>query len=85
MRRKAKREGKDPNYYLSVGAAVPTIDVVSLLKKMKREAALEAWKRDHSQHCLSYHLDPEGCKRGRSCAFLHVDVNDFVEGDEVAG
>lgn len=85
MMRKAKREGKDPNHYLSIGAAVPTVDVVRRLKKMGREAALESWKRDHSQHCLSYHLDPEGCKRGRSCAFLHVDVNDFVEGDEVAG
>jgi tRNA-dihydrouridine synthase 1 len=85
MVRKAKREGKDPNHYLSIGAAVPTVDAVSRLKKMTREAALEAWKTDHSQHCLGYHLDPEGCKRGRSCAFLHVDVNDFVEGDEVAG
>jgi tRNA-dihydrouridine synthase 1 len=85
MIRKAKREGKDPNHYLSIGAVVPSIDIVSRLKKMSREAALEAWKRDHSQHCLSYHLDPDGCKRGRSCAFLHVDVNDFVEGDEVAG
>lgn len=83
--RKAKREGKDPNYYLSIGAAVPTTETVKWFRGMKREDAMNAWKKDHSQHCLSYHLDPGGCKRGRTCAFLHVDANSFVEGDEVAG
>ena len=45
------------------------------------------WKRDHSQHCFAHHF-PEaeeaapaaaagtggGCKRDRTCAFLHADV-----------
>jgi len=85
MMRKAKREGKDPMHYLQIGAAVPTEDEIRSLLKLPRSEALEVWKRDHSQHCLSHHLDPEGCQRGRTCAFLHVDVNRFDEQDEVAG
>jgi len=86
MIRKAKREGKvDLQHYLHIGAAVPSLEVVQRLREMPREDALAQWKQDHSQHCMSFHLDVEGCKRGRTCAFLHVDSNNFVETDEVAG
>jgi tRNA-dihydrouridine synthase 1 len=85
MMRKAKREGKDLNFYLNVGAAVPSTETVKRLRAMGRDEAMEAWKKEHSQHCLSYHLDPDGCNRGRACAFLHVESNSFVEVDEVAG
>jgi tRNA-dihydrouridine synthase 1 len=88
MKRKAKREGKPLEYYLDLGAAVPSVEKVKRLKKVAREEALEEWKKEHSQHCMSFHLDKEGCKRDRACAFLHADSqgsNAFVESDEVAG
>lgn len=104
MIRKAKREGKskdDLDYYLRLGAAVPTRSEIVRLKSLDQKQQLEEWKhKDHSQHCLAHHL--EGCKRGRGCAFLHVDSIDdsaggqggkgepfhnttFEEQDEVAG
>ena len=74
MIRKAKREGKDLNYYLNIGAKNPTQEIIESLKSMKKEEAFEIWKRDHSQHCYSFHFDEGGCKRDRTCAFLHADV-----------
>lgn len=74
MIRKSKREGKDINYYLNIGAKNPTQEIVDKLKAMKREEAFEIWKKDHSQHCFSHHFDEGGCKRDRTCAFLHADV-----------
>lgn len=89
MIRKAKREGKkDLNFYLQIGAEVPTREKIKRLKGLTRGEQLSIWKEDHSQHCLSFHLDPEGCKRDRACAFLHVDIlgrNGFDEKDAVAG
>lgn len=89
MIRKAKREGKsDLNYYLRIGAELPTRETIEKLKGLPRDEVMTLWKKSHSQHCLSFHLDPNGCTRGRTCAFLHVDVlgaHSFVEKDEVAG
>jgi tRNA-dihydrouridine synthase 1 len=89
MIRKAKREGKqDLEYYLRIGAEIPTVEMVERLRKLSKEEQLELWKKDHSQHCMSFHLDPNGCQRNRACAFLHVDAkgtNTFVESEEVAG
>ena len=89
MMRKAKREGKkDLMHYLRIGAEVPTSKTVKKLKKLPRQEAMAIWKEKHSQHCLAFHIDEGGCKRGRGCAFLHVDCvgkNTFVEEDEVAG
>jgi tRNA-dihydrouridine synthase 1 len=90
MIRKAKREGKtDLNFYLRVGCIVPTIETIAKLKRLSKQEQLELWKKlDHSQHCLSFHVDPGGCQRDRACAFLHVeakDSNHFEESDEVAG
>jgi len=89
MVRKAKREGlADLNHYLRIGAEIPTVDVVKRLKSYSKEECLAAWKKDHSQHCMSFHLDEGGCKRDRACAFLHVEAKDgekFDEKDEVAG
>jgi tRNA-dihydrouridine synthase 1 len=89
MIRKAKREGKaDMEYYLRIGAEVPTLATIEKLKALKRDEQLKVWKQEHSQHCMSFHLDPEGCKRDRACAFLHSHAkgsNTFVESDEVAG
>ena len=88
MIRKAKREGKDNlEFYLRVGALVPTKAVVARLKTMSHDDQLAEWKKNHSQHCMGYHLST--CQRDRGCAFLHVDsqhgTNTFVESDEVAG
>lgn len=86
MIRKAKREGKkDKMYYLKIGAKVPTYNTLEKLRHMPRDKALGEWKCHHSQHCFSYHMEPDKCKRGRSCAFLHVDLHRFNERDEVAG
>mmetsp|Transcript_13173 Transcript_13173/g.28503 ORF Transcript_13173/g.28503 Transcript_13173/m.28503 type:complete len:661 (-) Transcript_13173:106-2088(-) len=89
MMRKAKREGlADLEHYLRIGAEVPTVEIVKKLKAAHKDERLAAWKKDHSQHCMPYHLDDGGCKRDRTCAFLHVEAKDgnkFVEDDEVAG
>ena len=90
MIRKAKREGlQDREFYLRQGAEMPTVETVTYLKTLPKDEQLREWKgREHSQHCLAYHLDPNRCKRDRACAFLHVEAkgdNTFVESDEVAG
>jgi tRNA-dihydrouridine synthase 1 len=88
MIRKAKREGKsDLHYYLSQGAALPTATQMQAYRQMERDQVLTVWKQHHSQHCLSFHLDANGCPRDRACAFLHVEqsANTFRETDEVAG
>lgn len=89
MIRKAKREKReDLEYYLRQGAAVPTCKTVEEMKSLSKEDQLKMWKdRDHSQHCMVYHLSGE-CPRGRGCAFLHVashTKNSFEESEEVAG
>lgn len=89
MMRKAKREGKaDLEYYLRIGAAVPTVETVYELKLLSKEEQLQLWKdRNHSQHCMTFHIMGD-CPRGRGCAFLHLEslsTNAFIEGDEVAG
>jgi hypothetical protein len=93
MMRKAKREGlTDLEFYLRQGSAAPTLETVTTLldNTLSNQEQMAIWKQgDHSQHCMAFHLGD--CKRGRSCAFLHLDIitapnkNTFVEGDEVAG
>jgi len=88
MMRKAKREGKtDLEFYLRQGAQIPTDEEIKELKNLLKDEQMQRWKaQDHSQHCMAFHLD--GCKRDRTCAFLHTDargLNTFAESDEVAG
>jgi hypothetical protein len=90
MIRKAKREGKaDLEFYLRRGAVVPTLETIKELKKLGKEDQMKLWKeREHSQHCLSFHLTEGECPRGRGCAFLHATSKTsttFNETDEVAG
>lgn len=89
MLRKAKREGKDVEYYLRQGAVVPTATTVKELAMLSKEDQLRLWKdREHSQHCMLFHLSGGNCHRGRGCAFLHVaptSTNNFDEQDEIAG
>ncbi|KAL7564429.1 hypothetical protein ACA910_002744 [Epithemia clementina (nom. ined.)] len=91
MLRKAKREGKkDPLHYLHIGAELPSNAIIANLKSIPRAQALEKWMEKHSQHCFAFHLEPQGCRRGRACAFLHVEVvlgcnNTFDEKEEVSG
>jgi hypothetical protein len=58
------------------------------MKTLSKEDQLKMWKdRDHSQHCMAFHLSGD-CPRGRGCAFLHVssqNKNSFEEREEVAG
>lgn len=88
MVRKAKREGRsDLEYYLRQGAEVPTAETVANLKTLSKPEQLKLWKdKEHSQHCLGFHLGQ--CQRGNSCAFLHVAPSSnttFDEEHEVAG
>lgn len=73
---------------MCIGAEVPTAEIIRKLKSVSKEQRAAVWKNDHSQHCMAYHFDDGGCKRDRSCAFLHVEArggNEFVADDEVAG
>jgi tRNA-dihydrouridine synthase 1 len=91
MIRKAKREGKEDLYhYLNIGAELPSLEQLKQYSFLPQSDLLKVWKQNHSQHCLSYHMDPQKCSRGRSCAFLHIDnvvsvSNVFQEADECAG
>ena len=90
MIRKAKREGQeDLEYYLRQGAQTPTSIEVKKLRRLSKDEQMQHWKSgNHAQHCLAFHLHEGGCKRDRSCAFLHVDAlgeNSFQETEEVAG
>lgn len=74
MIRKAKREGlTDLMFYLNQGATNPTTEDLAHLKSLPQEQAFEIWKSQFSQHCFSFHFDPNGCARDRKCAFLHAD------------
>ena len=73
MTRKAKREGKDESFYLSIGAENPTLERLQYLKSIPHAEAFASWRERHSQHCFEYHFNPEKCKRDRTCAFLHAD------------
>jgi hypothetical protein len=74
MVRKAKREGlSDLLYYLNQGVENPTLEDLSKLKAMDKKEAFAEWKKRFSQHCYSFHFDPQGCTRDRKCAFLHAD------------
>ena len=89
MIRKAKREKKDDLlFYLNIGADLPTPKQMESYCLLSREVLIPIWKENHSQHCISYHMDPNKCQRGRACAFLHVDPMSKIalqERDECAG
>ena len=89
MIRKAKREKKDDLlFYLNIGADLPTPKQMETYRLLSREVLIPIWKENHSQHCISYHMDPNKCQRGRACAFLHVDPMSKIalqERDECAG
>ena len=87
LTRKAKREGLPLDFYLKIGAEAPSVETIEMLKALSKEQQLAMWKEAHSQHCLGFHLNKGGCKRDRSCAFIHMDVgaNTFEEKDEIAG
>lgn len=88
MIRKAKREGKPLDYYLLVGAAIPTISELEDLRNLSYEDSFRLWKDKHSQHCYAYHIyhypNMKRCDRDRTCAFLHTDPT-FGEEKEVFG
>lgn len=75
MIRKAKREGKNLNFYLEKGAENPTVEELVELKLLPEKEKFERWKECHSQHCFAFHFDAHGCPRDRTCSFLHSDAN----------
>lgn len=84
MIRKAKRMGKPRDFFVNQGTEIPTKETIQRLKSLEKAEALVAWNEKHKQHCIAYHFEG-GCKRGRACAFLHMDVGSFFEGDAVSG
>jgi tRNA-dihydrouridine synthase len=75
MMRKAKREGKDLDFYLQRGAEPPSAEDLLELKQMTKEEAFAVWRSRFGQNCFAYHFESGGCTRERTCAFLHVDVS----------
>mmetsp|Transcript_15346 Transcript_15346/g.35332 ORF Transcript_15346/g.35332 Transcript_15346/m.35332 type:complete len:97 (-) Transcript_15346:241-531(-) len=74
MERKAKREGKPADAYLSMGRTPPTRNDVCALRKLAPQARMGWWAARFGQHCLALHADGH-CERSSSaygCAFLHV-------------
>jgi tRNA-dihydrouridine synthase len=88
MMRKAKREGKELDYYLRIGAELPSIQRLQELRNMTREESFSIWKQLHLQHCYAYHIHHhEGmkkCDRDRTCAFLHMDPS-YSDEKEIYG
>ena len=78
MTRKAKREGKPLDYYLKIGAELPSVQRLKELRCMSKEESFQVWKQHHSQHCypfhIYHHLGAKQCDRDRTCAFLHMDA-----------
>ena len=74
MIRKAKREGKDLDFYLNIGSENPTAAEISELLKLPSEQAFELWKQRHSQHCFVFHMNSDKCPRERTCSFIHADA-----------
>jgi tRNA-dihydrouridine synthase 1 len=73
MARKAKREGKPPDFYSSQGAAPPTEEDTARLRGMDAAARLPWWNARFSQHCLALHAEGH-CARAEGdhgCAYLH--------------
>ncbi len=83
MGRKAKREGKDPSFYLQQGIENPSVEELDALRKMPKEEAFAVWRERHGQHCYEFHFGAGGCHRDRTCSFLHADAS-FVGNDAVA-
>jgi hypothetical protein len=73
MKRKAKREGKEVDFYLKQGATPPTRDDIDRLKGMECAEAFAEWKQRYSQHCFAFHFGEKGCERDRTCSFLHAE------------
>lgn len=84
MIRKAKRMGKPRDFFVSQGTEMPSKETIRRLKNLGKAEALGVWNEKHKQHCMDYHLEG-GCKRGRACAFLHIDIGSFVEREAVSG
>mmetsp|Transcript_30120 Transcript_30120/g.67520 ORF Transcript_30120/g.67520 Transcript_30120/m.67520 type:complete len:128 (+) Transcript_30120:273-656(+) len=80
MQRKAKREGKALDFYLSAEALRPpslkqVAQVAALASGNKPAAAggppaaeaLAAWRQGWPQHCFAHHLGPDGTGRSPGC------------------
>merc|ERR1711865_836423 len=82
MLRKAKREKLDDlEYYLRQGSTVPTWDTIQELKQLKENKAmqLQLWKeRDHSQHCLAFHV---GCSSASASSSAVIPSTATDNGD----
>ena len=82
MARKAKRLGKPLDFFLT--SKVPTPSELTDLQKMSTEnERLTRWKALFPQVCFQFHLNPSGCSRGDTCAFLHTKASEDVSSSKV--
>eukprot|EP00965_Chrysotila_dentata_P227308 6195922-Pleurochrysis_carterae.AAC.2 len=89
MERKARREGKPADAYLSKGRVPPTVLDVAELRKLDAKQRMGWWASRFGQHCLAFHAEGS-CARANSafgCAFLHeqpvknTDVPSWLQED----
>jgi tRNA-dihydrouridine synthase 1 len=74
MRRKARREGKPDDEYITVGLAPPTVADVAAVRALPPAEQIGRWSSRFKQHCCAYHLVGR-CERAlgeHGCAFLHT-------------
>jgi tRNA-dihydrouridine synthase 1 len=74
MARKAKREGKAPDFYATQGATPPTDADVAALRALPPQQRMPWWNERFAQHCLALHADGR-CGRAEGdlgCAYLHM-------------
>ena len=56
MTRKAKREGKDPSFYLKQGAENPTVEILARMRALGKEKSFEEWKVNFNLKWWIVHL-----------------------------
>ena len=61
MRRKAERDGKEPDFYLW-GLEPPTQEAVQQVSALPEKEQVPWWRGRYSQHCFAFHTGT--CARG---------------------
>jgi len=73
LQRKAKREGREADFYVAQGAAPPSEADVAALRAMDAGLRVAWWSARFGQHCMALHGEGS-CARAKGphgCAFLH--------------
>jgi hypothetical protein len=76
LQRKAKREGKELQFYVSQGATPPTAGDVAELRSLAEGQRVAWWSARFAQHCMVFHAQGR-CARAdgeHGCAFIHMQA-----------